>query len=164
MRVIGVDPGQTGAIASWDGSSLIVFDVPTLTVAKSSGKGKRTEVNLPELVDNLNILFAGSDHAYIERVGAMPGQGVTSTFNFGMAYGYLRMGIAMIGVPSTLVAPVKWKSELGLSNDGEKSRHRALELFPKFSSYFSRKMDHNRAEAALLAYYGRQMLTVGKVR
>jgi hypothetical protein len=138
--------------------------MPVVEIAKTSSSRKKTEVNLPELVDNLNILFAGSDHAYIERVGAMKDQGVVSTFNFGMAFGYVRMGIAMIGVPSTLVSPVKWKLELGLNNDGEKSRHRALELFPKFSPYFSRKMDHNRAEAALLAYYGYKMLTVGKVR
>lgn len=164
MRVIGVDPGQSGAVASWDGADLIVFDIPTVTVKKASGKGNRTEVNLPDLVDHLNILFAGADHAYVERVSAMPGQGVTSTFNFGMVYGYCRMGVAMIGVPHTLVSPVKWKAELGLNNDGEKSRLRALELFPKFSSYFSRKMDHNRAEAALLAYYGYKIETVGKIR
>lgn len=146
----------------YDGTKLIVEDVPTVTY-KASKKNK-TVINLPALADLFNVFFSGADHAYVEQVNAMPGQGVTSMFNFGEAYGTLKMGVAMAGVPYTLISPVKWKAEMALNSDGEKSRSRALTLFPAESKFFARKMDHNRAEAALLAWYGYRMLTVGRVR
>lgn len=163
MMVIGVDPGKTGAVASWDGKELRIEDVPTIAVGKGKGKTK-TEINLPELAGIFNIIFAGADHAYVEQVAAMPGQGVTSMFSFGATYGMLKMGVAMANIPMTLISPVKWKAEMGLTRDKEKSRERALQLFPKFSDYFKLKKHDDRAEAALLAYYGYKMLTVGKVR
>jgi crossover junction endodeoxyribonuclease RuvC len=163
MMVLGVDPGKTGAIASWDGKNLRIEDVPTIAIGKGKGKTK-TEINLPELADIFNIIFAGADHAYVENVGAMRGQGVTSMFNFGATFGMLKMGVAMANIPMTLISPVKWKAEMGLNRDKEKSRFRALQLFPAFSEYFKLKKHDDRAEAAVLAYYGYQMLTVGKVR
>lgn len=162
MRVIGIDPGlASGAIAMYDGHSVVVEDMPTLKVKK--GKKERTEVILPQLADLFNLFFAGADHAFIEQVSAMPGQGVTSTFNFGMAYGFLQMGVAMANIPSTLVSPVKWKMMMGLNSDANKSLLRANQLFPRESNLFARKMDHNRAEAALIAWYGYRLLTTGKV-
>jgi crossover junction endodeoxyribonuclease RuvC len=163
MRVIGIDPGISGAIAAYDGSVLHVEDVPTMAIKKAKGKGEKNIINLTELCDLFNFMFAGADHAYIERVGAMPGQGVTSMFNFGDAFGSLKTGVAMMYVPMTLISPVEWKAHMGLNSDGEKSRLRALQLFPRYAHFFQRKMDHNRAEAALLAWYGYHKLTTGKV-
>jgi crossover junction endodeoxyribonuclease RuvC len=163
MRVIGIDPGISGAIAMYDGTNLIVEDVPTLQIKKSKGKGVKNIINITELAGLFNFLFAGADHAYVERVSSMPGQGVTSMFNFGDAFGTLKMGVAMVQIPLTLVSAVEWKSKMGLNSDAERSRERALRLFPRDAKYFQRKMDHNRAEAALLAWYGYQLLTIGKV-
>lgn len=163
MRIMGIDPGIEGAIALFDGNHLIVEDVPVVLFKK---KGKKTEsqtINTAALADLFNILFAGADHAYIEQVGAMPNQGVTSMFNFGNACGKLEMGVAMTGVPYTFITPTAWKMEMGLNNTADKSLLRVNQLFPRYSSYFARKMDHNRAEAALLSWYGYQKLTVGKV-
>lgn len=162
MKVIGVDPGLSGAIASFDGKTLYVRDMPTIAVMGT--KKSKTTIVLPELRDILNIEFDGCDHAYVEKVGAMPGQGVTSMFSFGESYGIIKMGIAMLGVPFDLISPVKWKAEMGLNSDAERSRSRALQLFPNDVEYFKRKKDHNRAEAAILAYYGWKMQTVGRVR
>lgn len=145
----------------FDGSSLIVEDVPTTTF--KSGKKNKTVIVIPALADLFNVLFSGADHAFIEQVGAMPGQGVTSMFTFGKAAGCLEMGVAMCQVPYTMVTPAKWKMALGLNDKAEKSILRANQLFPKYTSLFARKMDHNRAEAALIAWYGYRMLTEGKV-
>lgn len=163
MKIIGIDPGLTsGAIATYNGEVLYVLDVPT--VKYKATKKMKTVLNLSELADIFNFTLAGADMAYIEQVGAMPGQGVTSMFNFGEAYGSLKAMTVSFRIPFTLVSPVKWKSEMGLNSDGEKSRNRALEMFPTYADYFKRKKDHNRAEAALLAWYGYCMSTGRKVR
>lgn len=162
MIVLGVDPGLSGAIASYDGTTLMVEDMPTIQFKGT--KKMKTRIVLAELVDIMNIQFSGADHGYIEDVSAMPGQGVTSMFNFGTSFGIAQMAIAMLGIPVTPVSPMKWKMEMGLNSDAEKSRNRALQLFPNSVEKFKRKMDHNRAEAALIAWYGYKMLTVGRVR
>lgn len=161
MRVIGIDPGVHGAIAAYDGSVLVVEDVPIIEMKK--GKKTSTVMDLTGTADLFNFMFAGADHALIERVGSMPGQGVASTFKFGKAAGALEMGVAMLQVPCTFISPTEWKMKLGLNNDGEKSRQRVLQIFPKHSHYFTRKLDHNRAEAALLAWYCWHIQTSGKV-
>ena len=162
MIVLGVDPGLSGAIASYDGTTLMVEDMPTIQFKGT--KKMKTRIVLTELADMMQVQFDGADHAYIEEVSAMPGQGVTSMFNFGTSFGIIQMAVAMIGVPITMVSPMKWKMEMGLNSDAEKSRNRALQLFPNSVEKFKRKMDHNRAEAALIAWYGYKMLTVGRVR
>lgn len=170
MNVIGVDPGaKSGAFAKYDGTHLYVHDMPTIQY-KNSQKKNKTAIDYVTLVDAFNIMFDGCDHAYIEQVSARKGppgaksQGVSSTFLFGESFGAIRCAVAMLHIPVTMISPVKWKSEMGLNDEAEVSRMRALQLFPNFSHFFSRKMDHNRAEAALLAWYGYMMLTVGKVR
>jgi crossover junction endodeoxyribonuclease RuvC len=99
--------------------------------------------------------------AIIEKVAAMPGQGVSSTFKFGMAYGALRATVSVLQIPSYLVSPQRWKRDLGLTSDKEESRAMAIRLWPGVGC-FSRKADHNRAEAALLARYGVRMLDTKK--
>lgn len=161
MKVIGIDPGITGAIALYEGGpSVMVEDIPTV---ESGSKGKK-EVNIQGLCDLFDIVFCGADEAAIERVSAMPKQGVTSSFNFGATYGTLKGVVAGFRIPYTLISAVKWKMDIGLNNDGEKSRQRALEWFPKSSHLFARKMDHNRAEAALIAKYRWSIITGVKLR
>ena len=157
MRIIGIDPGLKGALAVWDGELLAIEDMP-IVKAKSRGN----DLNLPGLVDIFDILGHGADHAFIEQVSAMPGQGVSSTFKFGSVYGATRALVMANRIPMTLVHPSKWKPEFGLTKDKEVSRARALELFPRFSHLFSLKKHSDRAEAALIALYGRNMLMKGR--
>ena len=93
------------------------------------------------------------DVAIIERVAAMPRQGVSSTFKFGTAYGILQGVVATLDIPVHFVAPGRWKKHFGLTADKEQSRARALQLWPARSDLFARKKDHGRAESALLARY-----------
>jgi hypothetical protein len=93
------------------------------------------------------------DVAVIERVSAMPRQGVSSTFKFGTAYGILQGVVAALEIPVHFVTPGRWKKYFGLSAEKEESRARALHLWPGRSDLFGRKKDHGRAESALLARY-----------
>lgn len=162
MKVVGIDPGIDGAIALFDGKNLLVEDIPNLEV-KVAKKFKKA-INFSALSELFHLIFAGADHAFLEQVGAMPGQGVTSMFNFGKTAGALEMALSMSGLPYTLIAPVKWKSELGLNSSGTRSLQRANQIFPSFPHFFKRVKDHNRAEAALLAWYGYQIMTGKGVR
>lgn len=162
MKVVGIDPGVTGAIALFDGKNLLVEDIPNLEVVVN--KKRKTALNFSAISELFQILFAGADHAFLEQVSAMPGQGVTSMFNFGKTAGALEMALSMSGLPYTLVSPIKWKSELGLNSSGTRSLQRANQIFPSFPQFFKRVKDHNRAEAALLAWYGHQVMTGKGVR
>jgi crossover junction endodeoxyribonuclease RuvC len=160
MRVIGIDPGYTGAIAMFDGERVVVEDMPTV-----KGAVRGNDLNYATLGDMLSIQFSMADHAYIEQVGAMgSNQGASSVFKFGTVFGACIAVVAFSRIPYTLVPPNKWKAEMGLNRDKEKSRTRALQLFPKDAHFFSRKKDEGRAEAALIAWYGHSLLTKGKLR
>lgn len=169
MIVLGCDPGNEGAIALYDGKRVTVEDVPTIstektTKTKSGNAKKKTVIEPASLRDILRFNLAGWDHAYIEDVTSMPKQGVTSMFTFGRSLGGLECAIRCEGEGEVhYVSATKWKMECGLNNDGEKSRQRALQIFPLDAGYFKRKMDHNRAEAALLAWYGYQLQTLGRI-
>ena len=97
---------------------------------------------------------AKPDHAYLELVGAMPGQGVSSMFNFGVTYGAIRGVLAALQIPMSVVTPVKWQRDLSVAKGKEGNRARAAELFPEFAYLFARVKDDGRADAALLAYWG----------
>jgi hypothetical protein len=140
--VLGVDPGVTGGIAFLLPSGVIIAeDIPT-----AGG-----EVDVDALVRRVREINPG--FAVIERAGAMPKQGVSSTFKYGMAYGALRTVVALCNIPYQLVTPGKWKKHFGLDSDKEKSRALAIRLWPG-CGLFERKKDHGRAEAALIARYG----------
>jgi crossover junction endodeoxyribonuclease RuvC len=158
MKIIGIDPGLSGALAVLEGDHLIVEDMP---IFKAKTRGN--DLNILGLVDIFEILGYGVDHAFIELVHSMPQQGVASVFKFGLVYGATKGVIAGCRIPMTEVAPNKWKPEMKLNKDKDRSRARAVELFPNFSHYFARKKDDGRAEAALLAYYGRQKLIQGEI-
>jgi crossover junction endodeoxyribonuclease RuvC len=149
MKILGVDPGINGAIASYDGTDLIVMDFPTL---KSKGRGK--EINWVILADEFDVMFTDCDHAFIELVGARPLEGRGSIFKFGYATGGVRGLIAAHHIPLTAITPTKWKAAMRLTSDKDYSRTRATELFPNAATEFKLNKDNNKAEAALIAYYG----------
>jgi crossover junction endodeoxyribonuclease RuvC len=100
-----------------------------------------------------DILKEEAAPVYIEKVAAMPGQGVTSMFNFGKGFGVLLGAAAGLGLQTTQVTPQTWMKALKCQKGKDANRQRACELFPQYSHLFSRKKDDGRADAALLAYY-----------
>ena len=146
MLVYGVDPGISGAIARLDlmEGLLEVYDMPVMEV------NKKKQVNAQLVTD-----ICAEQHApvYIEKVGAMPGQGVASMFNFGKSYGILIGCAAGLKMETTLVTPQMWQKALKCQKGKDGNRQRACELFPNYAQLFARKKDDGRADAALLAYY-----------
>lgn len=150
MIIAAFDPGITGAVAFCNEhtirSPIGVYDLPVM------GAGKQVVVNGSALGAYLREW--GTNYAVIEHVHSMPGQGVSSMFKFGTVFGQLLGVVQALGIPYELVSPAKWKRDMRLtggSNKGEEARTRALELFPSLHTQLSRKKDHNRAEALLLA-------------
>lgn len=163
MLILGVDPGNSGAYALYDGSLLWTEDMPKL---RSTSRG--FEINWPALnlmIDEaIDLHFCGDsiDTSYVERVGARPGQGVSSMFKFGTAYGGILGMLAAKFIPVTLVTPSVWKKHVGATADKDVSRNRASQLFPKAACMFTLKKDNGKAEAALIAKYGWDKVGYGK--
>jgi crossover junction endodeoxyribonuclease RuvC len=148
MRVIGIDPGASGAIVLLEDNIPIEWTImPTYKV------GSATRVNASELVyfmDNMDI-----DHVYVEQVGAMPGQGVTSMFNFGHSCGTVMGVIGALDYPHTMVTPQKWKKAAGLiGTDKDAARARAIQLWPTWRALDSKGKGQAFADAALIGRYG----------
>jgi Holliday junction resolvasome RuvABC endonuclease subunit len=141
--VLGVDPGQKGALAFYFPAydRISVDDMPTVD--------KR--VDAASLAARIKQL--APTHAVVEIVHSMPKQGVASSFAFGQGYGIVLGVIAALEIPVHLVTPAKWKKACGLDSDKEKSRALALRHWPARADLFGRKKDDGRAEAALLARY-----------
>jgi len=145
----GIDPGVTGAIAFLnDDLSLIeVLDMPTMLLT-----GKKQQVNAAALANILRDWGNGAT-AYLERVSAMPGQGVASMFNFGMGFGIIKGVLGALQIPMVLVSPVTWKKRAGLQGkEKDASRTLAQQLYP--AAPLGRKKDIGRADAILIARYG----------
>lgn len=160
-RIMGIDPGVSGAIAIIDGLHLLdVFDMPVVEI--QSGKKKKRRISPEMLVAEIQEHADHLVRVYIEDVHAMPGQGVTSTFAFGEAAGLVRGVCAGLKVPVCLVSPVMWKRRMGLQGAGkDDSRAMAARLWPEKAALFRRRRDDGRAEAALLAHYGRAYAPAG---
>lgn len=155
MIVLGIDPGANGALAFLqDGRLLGLVDMPTMTVKR--GTREVREVNAPGLATVVNAY--GADAAYIEQVGAMPGQGVSSMFAFGRAVGVLEGALAAAGIPVTKVPPQTWQRAMRVRGGKDGARERAMQLFPKHADMFERKKDDGRADAILIASYGQAEL------
>lgn len=155
MLVAGIDVGLTGAVAVLDGTRLLtVFDLPTVQERHGSGTRSRIAPALlhDELVGDMQIGVA-----FVEHVTASPQMGTVSAFRFGEAFGAVLAVLQCCGIRTELVRPQVWKKALNLNNEGEVSRAKAIELWPDASHHFKRKLDHNRAEAALIAEYGRRV-------
>jgi crossover junction endodeoxyribonuclease RuvC len=149
MFYIGIDPGITGAVAILDHEGIIVqvVDMPVM----GKGKGKQ-QINPAALGDLVNpFVHMAPCYAALERVSAMPGQGVSSMFSMGDSYGCIRGVLGAYQIPVEIVTPQTWKRHFRLDSDKERSRAKAIELFP--SAALARKKDHGRAEALLLAKY-----------
>lgn len=152
---IGIDPGTDGAIAVLTNTTLEVHGF-------SKGDHRSTAHIIKDAVAPWTELFFDL-HAVIEDVHAMPGQGVTSMFKFGYCAGAAAGAIIALGVPLTMISPRKWQSALlqgsakDLTDSQKKARliARAKELFPRYSDLFKLQADHNKASAALIAYYCR---------
>jgi len=156
MLVLGIDPGSSGAVAMYNGESLWVVDMITI---KAKARGR--DIVWPQIVEELaSEGFVLADHCFIEKVGAMPGQGVSSMFKFGHSAGVI-LGWALANFISVnYVTPPVWKKYHGLiGSDKGASRSRASYLFPSYCDMFKRGKDDGRAEAALIAYYGYYKLT-----
>ena len=150
-RIIGIDVGLNGAIAMMRGETLTgVVDMPTVTLTRN-GKAKR-QISIPELIEILDMFKP--EEAYIERVFAMSGQGVTSVFSFGRSLGAIEGVIAARSIKATLITPQTWQKAMGVTGGKDGARARAMELFPHNVDYFKRKKDDGRADAALIACWG----------
>ena len=155
MLIIGIDPGISGAICFFeDGKILEVIEMPTMT----EGKKNRRQVNgsqiYNEILKRVENVEKQSVRVIIEQVSAMPGQGVTSMFNFGQSFGILKGICSAMQIPMYFVRPAKWKKYFGLINSQkDASRTRAIEMFPYYSSHLSKKKDSNKADAILIASF-----------
>ena len=150
-KIIGIDVGLNGAIAMMRGETLTgIVDMPTVSLTRN-GKAKR-QISIPELIAILNDFQP--EEAYIEKVFAMAGQGVTSVFSFGRSLGAIEGVIAARSIKTTLVIPQVWQKDMGVLGGKDGARARAMELFPYNVDYFKRKKDDGRADAALIACWG----------
>lgn len=159
MRILGIDPGAGGALALFIPAQattgrpfLQLYDMPTI-VGRVGGKNA-TQIS-ESLLAGL-VRDAQPDIAWIEQVHAMPRQGVTSSFNFGVAFGLCRGVCAALNIPVHLIVPTVWKRYFRLGAGKHDSRLTACRLFPGSAAQFARVKDDGRAEAALLALYGSQ--------
>ncbi len=155
MLIIGIDPGISGSICFFeDGKILDVVEMPTM----SEGKKNKRQVNgsqiYNEISERINKISKHDVRVIIEQVSAMPGQGVTSMFNFGQSFGILKGICSAMRLPVYFVRPAKWKKYFSLINsEKDASRARAIEMFPYFSSQLSKKKDSNKADAILIASF-----------
>jgi len=160
MILLGVDPGLSGALAFMEAGHPAavphIHDMPTLSLSRG-GKNKR-EIDV-HLLARIIAEHMPIGHAFIELVGAMPGQGTSSMFAFGKAYGIVIGVLAASAVPMTFVSPVKWKKAFGVPAAKDGSRSRASQLLPGAAHQWRRIKDHGRAEAALICLWGERSLS-----
>ena len=155
MLIIGIDPGISGSICFFeDGKILDVIEMPTMT----DGKKNKKQVNGAQIYNEISTKITGIEkqnlRVIIEQVSAMPGQGVTSMFNFGQSFGILKGICSAMQLPMYFVRPAKWKKYFGLiKSEKDASRTKAIEMFPYFSSKLSKKKDSNKADAILIASF-----------
>lgn len=156
MIILGIDPGLSGALAFYDTSegSVDIIDMPVLEIVRN-GKKKR-EVSAQALANQL--VGRNVTAAFLERVNAMAGQGVTSVFSFGRSSGIVEGVLAAYDIPTTLVTPQAWQKAVGQRAGKDGSRERAMQLFPAQADLFQRKKDDGRSDAVLIAYYGAKSL------
>ena len=155
MLIIGIDPGITGSICFFeDGKIIDVVEMPNMAEGKKNKKQVNGAQIYYEICLRINSLKKEEIKVVIEQVSAMPGQGVTSMFNFGQSFGILKGICSAMQLPMYFVRPAKWKKYFNLINsEKDASRTKAIEIFPYFSSQLSRKKDSNKADAILIASY-----------
>ena len=155
MLIIGIDPGITGAICFFeDGEIKDVIEMPNM----AEGKKNKRQINGPQVYNEIETRIKGRSKkeisVVVEKVSAMPGQGVTSMFNFGQSYGVIKGICSAMQLPIHFVTPAKWKKYFNLiKTEKDASRTKAIEIFPYFSPNLSRKKDSNKADAILIASF-----------
>ena len=155
MLIIGIDPGISGSICFFlNGEIKDVIDMPTMTDGKKNKKQVNGSQIFNEISERVKKIDKKDIKVVIEQVSAMPGQGVTSMFNFGQSYGILKGICSAMQLPMYFVRPAKWKKYFGLiKSEKDASRTKAIEMFPYFSSQLSKKKDSNKADAILIASF-----------
>ena len=158
MIIIGIDPGVSGAICILNNGKITeIYEMPTMI----DGKKNKKQVNGAEVTNIINkeIINEKEAKVVIEHVSAMPGQGVTSMFNFGQSFGVLKGICAALKLPVYFIRPVKWKKYFNLINtEKDASRTKVIEVFPYISSKISKKKDANKADAILIARFFHETL------
>ena len=153
MKIIGIDPGLSGAIAVLENNKVLnIFDMPVMP----EGKKNKRQLNSAHLVSLIKENISTSEEVAIvvERVNAMPGQGVTSMFNFGQTFGAIKGICAALELPIFFIRPAKWKKHFELINSSkDSSRTKAIEMYPKLSGDLAKKKDVNKSDAILIARF-----------
>ena len=153
MKIFGIDPGLSGAIAILEKKKVLsLFDMPVM----AEGKKNKKQLNSAQLVDIIRENSIGDDErvVVVEQVNAMPGQGVTSMFNFGQTFGAIKGVCAALNLPIFFVRPSKWKKYFELINSSkDSSRTKVIEMYPSLSSQLAKKKDVNKSDAILIARY-----------
>ena len=153
MRIFGIDPGLLGALAILDNKKIVdVIDLPTM----SEGKKNKRQLNSAHLSQYIksNIINQENSVVVVEQVNAMPGQGVTSMFNFGQTFGAIKGISAALNLPIYFVRPSKWKKHFDLINSSkDASRTKAIEMYPSMAENLSKKKDVNKSDAILIARF-----------
>lgn len=150
---LGIDPGLNGALAFYSPSDgdLKIWDMPTHSVKTTKGRKNKLDIfTLANILDDMAPLVA---RAIVEEVGAMPKQGVTSSFNFGFNAGCAQMVVAAFAIPLTLIRPAMWKRDMKITAEKADARRAATRLMPLHNGKWPLVKHDGRAEAALLAYY-----------
>ena len=153
MKVIGIDPGLSGAIAILEDKKVLnILDMPVM----AEGKKNKRQINSAQLVNIIkkNIHKTDEISVVVEQVNAMPGQGVTSMFNFGQTFGAIKGVCAALELPIFFIRPSKWKKHFELINSSkDASRTKAIEMYPSLSDKLSKKKDVNKSDAILIAKF-----------
>ena len=155
MFIIGIDPGISGSICFFEEGKIIdVVEMPNMTEGKKNKKQVNGAKIYNEISNRIKNMEKKDIKVIIEQVSAMPGQGVTSMFNFGQSFGILKGICSAMQLPMYFVRPAKWKKYFNLLNsEKDASRTKAIEIFPYFSSQLARKKDSNKADAILIASF-----------
>ena len=153
MIIIGIDPGISGAISIIENKKILeVYDTPTMI----DGKKNKKQINSAQVTNIIKERLIGGKKVVVvvEHVNAMPGQGVTSMFNFGQSFGVIKGICAALSLPIYFVRPTKWKKHFNLiKTNKDASRTKVIEVYPEISDKLHRKKDSNRADAILIALY-----------
>ena len=153
MKIIGIDPGLSGGIAILENNKVQqLYNMPVM----SEGKKNKKQLNSAQLVNLIksNIEPQEEVSVIVEQVNAMPGQGVTSMFNFGQTFGAIKGVCAALGLPIFFVRPSKWKKHFELINSSkDASRTKTIEMYPSLSDDLSKKKDVNKSDAILIARF-----------
>lgn len=167
MIIFGIDPGISGAICvlqckddKYERKIIEIYEMPTMIDGKKNKKqvngAEVTNIFKKELINHnsMEVPYEKIAKVVVEHVTAMPGQGVTSMFNFGQSFGVIKGISAALKLPIYFVRPVKWKKYFNLiRTNKDASRTKVIEIFPHISSKISRKKDSNKADSILIAKY-----------